>query len=145
MAGERIILKTTLADLPKIRERYPFLYLEHGRIETTVQKAKDLRRIAEKLVALAGEDTVARRRQAYGYLKSKAVVHKLFAEIGPRYKSRSGGYTRIVRTRRRVGDAAELGQIQLVMDEERQSKKPGTKKSGAGKGLQTVKGEVAEK
>jgi large subunit ribosomal protein L17 len=89
----------------------------YGKLETTVEKAKDLRRIVEKLITLAGEDTLARRRRAYGYLKSKAVVHKLFAEIGPRYKARPGGYTRIVRTARRPGDAAEMGHMELVGEE----------------------------
>lgn len=89
-------------------------FLKHGQIKTTVQKAKDLRRIVEKLITLAGEDTVANRRQAYGYLRDKAVVHLLFAERGPCYRDRNGGYTRIVRTGRRAGDAAEMCQIQLV-------------------------------
>ena len=91
--------------------------LEHGKIETTVQKAKDLRRVVEKLITLGGEDTLHRRRQAYGYVQSKAVVHKLFAEIGPQFKARPGGYTRIVRTRRRAGDAAEMAVIELVQEE----------------------------
>ena len=91
--------------------------LQHGALETTVEKAKDLRRVAEKLIALAADDTLAHRRQAYSYLKSKAVVHALFAEIAPRFKNRAGGYTRIVRTRRRAGDAAQMGRIQLVEPE----------------------------
>ena len=120
--------------------------LEHGRIETTVQKAKDLRRVVEKLVALAAEDTLAHRRSAYGYLKNKAVVHKLFAEIGPRYRSRAGGYTRIVRTKQRAGDSADMGQIQLVVDEDHGSQKSaGETGASKSKKLQTVKGEVAEK
>lgn len=118
--------------------------LEHGSIETTVPKAKDLRRIAEKLISLASRDTVARRRRAYGYLKSKTVVHRLFAEIGPRYRSRPGGYARIVRTHRRAGDAAEMGQIQLVIDEQESAPASGSvKKVKQGKGLKTVEGEVA--
>ena len=97
----------------------------HGKIETTVQKAKDLRRISEKLITLAREDTVHRRRQAYSYLQSKAVVHTLFAEIGPRYKGRPGGYTRIVRTGTRSGDAASMAIIALVEE----AYKPKEKKS----------------
>lgn len=62
--------------------------LEHERCETTVEKAKDLRRVVEKLITLAGEDTLHRRRRAYSYLQRKDVVHKLFAEIGPRYRER---------------------------------------------------------
>lgn len=114
--------------------------LEHGRLETTVPKAKDLRRVAEKLITLAGEDTLHRRRRAYQVLKSKAVVHKLFAEIGPQFKLRPGGYTRVLRTRRRPGDAAEMAIIELVREEyspkpqrepKRSSKKPEAKKPKA--------------
>ena len=88
--------------------------LERERCETTLPKAKELRGVVERLITLAGEDTLHRRRQAYGYLCSKAVVHKLFAEIGPRFKERPGGYTRVVRTRRRAGDCAEMAVIELV-------------------------------
>lgn len=91
--------------------------LERERCETTVEKAKDLRRVVERLITLGKEDTLHRRRQAYGYLMSKPVVHKLFAEIGPRYRTRPGGYTRIVRTRVRPGDAAQLALIELVTEE----------------------------
>ncbi|WKZ56343.1 MAG: 50S ribosomal protein L17 [Bdellovibrionota bacterium] len=82
--------------------------------ETTIQKAKDLRRVVEPLITLAREDTLAARRRAYSYLLNKQVVHKLFADIGPRFKARPGGYTRIVRTRSRPGDAADMAIIQLV-------------------------------
>jgi len=91
--------------------------LQHGRIETTVAKAKDLRRGSEKLITLAGEDTLHRRRQALSYLLSKEVVHNLFAEIGPRFKQRPGGYTRITRTRVRAGDATEMAVIELVTED----------------------------
>ena len=74
----------------------------HEKFETTVHKAKDLRGVAEKYITIAGNDTLAARRQCYGFIQDKKIVHKLFAEIGPRYKERSGGYTRVVRTRRRT-------------------------------------------
>jgi len=86
----------------------------HEGVETTVQKAKELRPIVEKLITIAREDSLVDRRRAYDYLKDKAVVHKLFAEIGPRFKTRNGGYTRIVRSRHRMGDAAEMAWISLV-------------------------------
>lgn len=89
----------------------------HEKLETTVERAKDLRRVTEKLITLAGEDTVHARRQAYSYLLDKEVVHKLFAEIGPRFKARPGGYTRVIRSRRRPGDAAELAYIELLTEE----------------------------
>lgn len=89
-------------------------FIKHERFETTIQKAKELRPVVEKLITLGKNDTLDARRQAYSYLTSKAVVHKLFAEVGPRCKERNGGYTRIVRTRVRHGDAAELAVIELV-------------------------------
>jgi len=101
--------------------------LQHGKIETTVAKAKDLRRVSEKLITLAGEDTLHRRRQALSYLLSKEVVHNLFSEIGPRFKQRPGGYTRITRTRVRSGDAAEMAVIELVQED--YSPKSATKKT----------------
>lgn len=88
--------------------------IKFERFETTVQKAKEIRPVVERLITLGKNDTLAARRQAYSYLMDKAVVHKLFAEIGPRCKSRNGGYTRIVRTRFRNGDAAQLAVIELV-------------------------------
>lgn len=89
-------------------------FFKYERFETTVPKAKELRPVVEKLVTLAKNDTLAARRQAYSYLLDKVVVHKLFADIGPRNATRNGGYTRIVRTRVRPGDAAEMAIIELV-------------------------------
>jgi len=89
-------------------------FFKYERFETTVPKAKELRPVVERLVTLGKSDTLAARRQAYSYLLDKAVVHKLFTDIGPRNASRNGGYTRIVRTRVRPGDAAELAIIELV-------------------------------
>ncbi|MCI5064310.1 50S ribosomal protein L17 [bacterium] len=102
---------------------------KHERIETTVAKAKDLRRVSEKLITLAQEDTLHRRRQAYAYLPEKQVVHKLFVEIAPKFKERPGGYTRVLRTGRRAGDAAEMAIIELVQDEYRPKEKKKRKKS----------------
>lgn len=87
--------------------------IREEKFETTVQKAKDLRGVVERLVTLAKEDTLTNRRRAYSYLLSKKVVHKLFAEVAPRYKAVKGGYTRIVRTGYRHGDAAELAVIEF--------------------------------
>lgn len=91
--------------------------LRHESFETTIWKAKDLRGVVERLITLAKEDNLHRRRQAYGYLQDKTVVHKLFTELGPRFNSRPGGYTRVLRTKRRAGDAAEMAVIQLVSQE----------------------------
>lgn len=114
--------------------------LRHEQIETTVQKAKDLRPIVERLITLGKKDSVAHRRQAYGYVKNKTVVHKLFTEIGPRFESRKGGYTRIVRTRHRIGDAADMAVIELLQPE----KKAAEKKAAEPKKTETkVKAEKA--
>ncbi len=90
--------------------------LQHEQIETTVAKAKEVRRLAEKFITLGGEDTLHARRQAYSFIKSKEVVQKLFAVLGPRFKARKGGYTRVLRTRVRAGDTAPMAVIQLVTD-----------------------------
>ena len=88
--------------------------IEHEVIKTTVPKAKELRRVAEPLITLAKEDSVANRRLAFSRLRSQAAVGKLFAELGPRYAERSGGYTRILRAGYRSGDAAPVAYIELV-------------------------------
>lgn len=87
---------------------------EHEVIKTTVPKAKELRRVAEPLITLAKEDSVANRRLAFKRLRNKAAVGKLFTELGPRYEDRPGGYTRILRAGYRHGDAAPMAYIELV-------------------------------
>jgi large subunit ribosomal protein L17 len=88
--------------------------IEHEIIKTTVPKAKELRRVAEPLITLAGEDSVANRRLAFSRTRSKAAVGKLFTELGPRYLERPGGYTRILKCGYRPGDAAPMAYIELV-------------------------------
>ncbi len=88
--------------------------LRHETIRTTVPKAKELRRVVEPLITLAKEDGVARRRQAFDRLRDKVAVGKLFAELGPRYKDRPGGYLRILKMGNRPGDAAPMAIVQLV-------------------------------
>ena len=87
---------------------------EHEIIKTTLPKAKELRRVAEPLITLAKEDSVAKRRIAFARLRNKAAVGKLFNELGPRYKERPGGYTRIMKCGYRPGDAAPMAYIELV-------------------------------
>ena len=86
----------------------------HEVIQTTLPKAKELRRYAEPLITLAKEDSVARRRQAFSRLRDKASVGKLFTELGPRYKERPGGYTRILKCGFRPGDNAPMALVELV-------------------------------
>lgn len=88
--------------------------VEHEIIKTTVPKAKELRRIAEPLITLAKDDTVANRRVAFARTRSKDAVGKLFSELGPRYQERPGGYTRILKCGYRPGDAAPMAYIELV-------------------------------
>ena len=87
---------------------------EHEVIKTTVPKAKELKRVAEPLITLAKNDSVANRRLAFSRTGSKEAVGKLFTELGPRYKERPGGYTRILKCGFRPGDAAPMAFVELV-------------------------------
>lgn len=87
---------------------------EHEIIKTTVPKAKELRRVAEPLLTLAKNDSVAHRRQAFNSLRDKSAVGKLFAELGPRYADRPGGYLRILKCGYRTGDKAPMAYVELV-------------------------------
>jgi large subunit ribosomal protein L17 len=87
---------------------------DHELIKTTLPKAKELRRVVEPLVTLAKEDSVANRRLAFSRLRDDAVVAKLFSEIGPRYKERSGGYLRILKCGYRPGDKAPMAYVEMV-------------------------------
>jgi len=92
--------------------------LEHERIVTTVPKAKEVRRVAEKMITLGKRGDLHARRQAMTYIRSKAVVAKLFDDLSEQYADRQGGYTRIIRTGTRSGDAAPMAIIELVGYEE---------------------------
>ena len=87
---------------------------EHEAIRTTLPKAKELRRVAEPLITLAGNDTVANRRLAFARLRNKEVVTKLFDELGPRYRERPGGYLRVLKAGFRAGDNAPMAFVELV-------------------------------
>ena len=87
---------------------------EHEIIKTTVPKAKELRRVAEPLITLAKEDSVAHRRQAFDRLRDREVVTKLFNELGPRYVDRPGGYLRIMKCGYRAGDKAPMAYVELL-------------------------------
>ena len=88
--------------------------LENGKIETTVQKAKETRSMAEKMITLGKANTLHTRRQALSYITKEDVVTKVFEEIAPKYADRNGGYTRILKLGPRRGDAAEMAIIELV-------------------------------
>lgn len=95
--------------------------LLHETIRTTLPKAKELRRVVEPLITLAKEDGVAQRRRAFDRLRDKAVVGKLFTELGPRYRARPGGYLRILKMGNRPGDAAPMALVQLVDQPEKKA------------------------
>ena len=88
--------------------------LRHETIRTTLPKAKELRRVVEPLITLAKRDAEANRRLAFARLRDREVVEKLFADLGPRFKARPGGYTRILRMNPRPGDSAPMALMQLV-------------------------------
>ena len=88
--------------------------IEHEVIKTTLPKAKELRRVAEPLITLAKNDSVANRRLAFSRLRNDSAVGKLFAELGPRYQERPGGYMRILKSGFRAGDAAPMAIVELV-------------------------------
>ena len=88
--------------------------LEHELIKTTLPKAKELRRVAEPLITLAKNDSVANRRLAFARTRDNAVVAKLFNELGPRYQARPGGYIRILKCGFSSGDAAPMAYVELV-------------------------------
>ena len=88
--------------------------IEHEVIKTTLSKAKELRRVAEPLITLAKNDSVANRRLAFSRLRNDSAVGKLFAELGPRYQERPGGYMRILKCGFRAGDAAPMAIVELV-------------------------------
>src|SRR6266481_3011235 len=88
--------------------------LRHEAIRTTVPKAKELRRVVEPLITLAKIDSLGKRRLAFSRLRDLSVVEKLFTDLGPRFKTRAGGYTRILKMEPRPGDSADMALMQLV-------------------------------
>lgn len=88
--------------------------LKEERIETTVTRAKELRKFAERMVTLGKKGDLSARRRAFSFLRDEDTVAKLFAEVAPKYTERNGGYTRIMRTTVRRGDSAEMAIIELV-------------------------------
>ena len=111
--GLRKLNRTSSHRLAMLRNMSNSL-LKHGLIKTTLPKAKELRRVIEPLITLGKEPTLANKRLAFNRLRDREMVVKLFNEIGPRYKTRSGGYTRILKFGFRVGDNAPMALMELV-------------------------------
>jgi large subunit ribosomal protein L17 len=101
--------------------------IEHERIETTEAKAKEIRIFADKMISLGKEKTLAARRRAVAFLQSRSTAKKLFDEVAPRFESRNGGYTRLIKTRSRVGDGAPMVLVELVEMKEKVKKEESQK------------------
>jgi large subunit ribosomal protein L17 len=111
--GLRKLNRTSSHRLAMLRNMSNSL-LRHELIKTTLPKAKELRRVVEPLITLAKEPTLANRRLAFNRLRDREIVVKLFNELGPRYKTRPGGYLRILKAGFRVGDNAPLALVELM-------------------------------
>ncbi len=111
--GLRKLNRTSEHRLAMLRNMMNSL-LEHEVIKTTVPKAKELRRVVEPMITLAKEATLANRRLAFDRLRDRDIVTKLFNDLGPRFKTRPGGYTRILKMGFRVGDNAPMALVELV-------------------------------
>mgnify|MGYP005777120689 CR=1 FL=1 len=113
MSGYRKLGKPTDQRMAMLRAMTTYL-LENGQIKTTVTRAKEVAPLAEKMITLAKKSSLTTYRQALSFLTKEDVAKKLFDEIGPKYATRDGGYTRVVRIGPRRGDAAEMAIVQLV-------------------------------
>jgi large subunit ribosomal protein L17 len=122
--------------------------IEHGRIRTTVTKAKAVKPLAEQMITLGRRGDLHARRQATSFLRSRDVVHKLFAEVAPLFKDRPGGYTRIVKIGPRPGDSAEMAYLELVDEEyvakEREARTPEPVATAAEEETETEPEEVSD-
>ncbi|MBQ9414875.1 MAG: 50S ribosomal protein L17 [Clostridia bacterium] len=113
MPGTRKLGRPTASRTAMLRAMVTFL-LENGRINTTVTRAKEVRSLTEKMITIAKDPTLANKRLVMSFVTKESVVKKLFDEIAPKYADRNGGYTRIIKTGVRRGDAAEMAIIELV-------------------------------
>ena len=113
MPGTRKLGKTTDQRMAMLRQQVTD-FLDNGRMETTITRCKEIKPLAEKMITLGKKGDLAAYRQALSFITREDVAHKLFKEIAPEYAERNGGYTRIVRTGVRRGDAAETAIIELV-------------------------------
>ncbi len=118
--------------------------IRHETIRTTLPKAKELRRIVEPLITLGKDDSDANRRRAFSQLRDAEVVVKLFEDLGPRFKARPGGYTRILRMDNRPGDAAPMALMQLL-DQPERADGAGAASEGEGEERKTPKKKAAAK
>lgn len=113
MPGTRKLGRPTDQRMAMLRNLVTSL-LENGRVETTLARAKEVRSLSDKMITLGKTNTLHTRRQALSFITKKDVVFKLFDEIAPKYAERDGGYTRVLKTGPRRGDAAEMAIVELV-------------------------------
>lgn len=113
MAGSRKLGRASDHRKAMLRAMVTYL-LENGKIETTVTRAKEVRAMTEKMITLGKTNNLHSKRQAFSFITKEEVVKKLFDEISPKYADVNGGYTRIIKTGPRRGDAAEMAIIELV-------------------------------
>ena len=113
MPGSRKLGKPTDQRMAMLRQQVTD-FLEHGKIETTLTRCKEIAPLAEKMITLGKKNTLATRRRALSFMTREDAVTKVFSEIAPKYEERNGGYTRITKTGPRRGDAAEMAIIELV-------------------------------
>ena len=113
MPGTRKLGKTTDQRMAMLRQQVTD-FLDKGKMQTTVTRAKEVGPLAEKMITLGKQNTLASRRQALAFITREDVVTKVFSEIAPKYAERNGGYTRITKMGPRRGDAAEMAVIELV-------------------------------
>ncbi|MDD3428938.1 MAG: 50S ribosomal protein L17 [Oscillospiraceae bacterium] len=113
MPGTRKLGRTSDHRRAMMRAMVTYLF-ENGKIETTVTRAKEVRAMAEKMITLGKGDSLHTKRQVYSFITKETVAKKVIDEIAPKYADRNGGYTRIIKTGARRGDAAEMAIIELV-------------------------------
>lgn len=113
MPGVRKLGRTSDHRKAMLRAMVTFL-MENGKIETTVTRAKEVRSMAEKMITVAKKGDLHSKRQVYSYITKETVAKKVIDELAPKYKETNGGYTRIIKTGPRRGDAAEMAIVQLV-------------------------------
>ena len=122
MAGPRKLGRTSDHRLAMLRAMVTFLF-ENGKIETTVTRAKEGPPLAEKMITIAKTNDLANKRNVMAFVTKETVAKKLFDEIAPKYANVNGGFTRIIKTGPRRGDAAEMCIIELVNPEEKKEEK----------------------
>ncbi len=115
MPGTRKLGRTSDHRKAMLRGMVTYL-IENGQIETTVTRAKEVQAMAEKMITIAKDNSLHSKRQVYSYITKESVAKKMIEEVAPKYADRKGGYTRVIKTGPRRGDAAEMCIIELIAD-----------------------------